>query len=217
MSGGKSATNITPAKEDLALDQPKEAVEMKKMENTDGEQRQSQDGPSLPVPAKDDDTSASLKESEKSATVRSAKGKEKEESRTPAEKQRDEDALSIGPTDTPDDESKNGSDAPVCNITLLLATGKRHPFRIDEKYLAKRSVDIPDVTESGQKDPLSISVYKLKELILREWRDEWEDKPTSPSSIRLIFFGHQLEDKEQLKSKHCPSKRRSDARFEEFV
>jgi hypothetical protein len=56
------------------------------------------------------------------------------------------------------------------------------------------------VTESGKKDPFSISIYKLKELILREWRDEWDGKPASPSSIRLIFFGKMLDDKEQLKS-----------------
>lgn len=60
-------------------------------------------------------------------------------------------------------------------------------------------MEVPDVTESGQKDPFSISIYKLKELILREWRDEWENKPASPSSIRLIFFGKMLDDKEQLK------------------
>jgi len=90
---------------------------------------------------------------------------------------------------------------PVCTITLLLPTGARHPYRIDEKYLVKRGVEIPDTTASGRyRDPFSISVYKLKELILREWRDEdWEGKPASPSSIRLIHFGKLLDDKEMLK------------------
>jgi len=42
-------------------------------------------------------------------------------------------------------------------------------------------------------------VYTLKELILREWREEWEAQPSSPSSIRLIFFGKLLDDKIPLK------------------
>ncbi|EPE10731.1 hypothetical protein F503_05826 [Ophiostoma piceae UAMH 11346] len=90
----------------------------------------------------------------------------------------------------------------VCNITLLLPNGNRHPFRIDERYLSKRGVEVPELTENGRKDPFSVSVYKLKELILREWREEWEGKPASPSSIRLIHFGKLLDDKEQLRKYH---------------
>jgi len=60
-------------------------------------------------------------------------------------------------------------------------------------------VEVPELAPEGRRDPFSISVYKLKELILREWRDEWDGKPASPSSIRLIHFGKLLEDKEQLK------------------
>jgi len=55
------------------------------------------------------------------------------------------------------------------------------------------------MTENGKKDPFSISVYTLKELILREWREEWEAKPSSPSSIRLIHFGRLLDDKLPLR------------------
>jgi hypothetical protein len=88
---------------------------------------------------------------------------------------------------------------PVCIITLLLTSGARHPYKLDEKYLAKRNVVVPGVTESGKKDPFSISVYTLKELILREWREEWEAQPSSPSSIRLIHFGRLLDDKTPLK------------------
>ena len=84
-------------------------------------------------------------------------------------------------------------------ITLLLTSGARHPYKIDEKYLTKRNVNVPGVTESGKKDPFSISVYTLKELILREWREEWEPQPSSPSSIRLIYFGRLLDDKTALK------------------
>jgi hypothetical protein len=118
-----------------------------------------------------------------------------------------DDSLSIEPTGAPPpaaDAAEISAPAPVCAITLLLPTGARHPYRIDEKYLTKRGVDIPDVNEAGWKDPFSISVYKLKELILREWREEWDGKPASPSSIRLIHFGKLLDDKEQLKSKRCP-------------
>ncbi|KAA8570638.1 hypothetical protein EYC84_000036 [Monilinia fructicola] len=101
---------------------------------------------------------------------------------------------------------------PTLVITLLLTSGARHPYKIDEKYLTKRGVAIPGVTENGKKDPLSISVYTLKELILREWREEWEAKPSSPSCIRLIFFGKLLEDNsvlEDCKLKHDSSKRRT--------
>lgn len=90
---------------------------------------------------------------------------------------------------------------PVLAITLLLHTGARHPYKIDERYLAKRGVDVPSQTEAGKPDPYSISVYTLKELILREWRDEWEPRPSSPSSIRLIFFGRLLDDKTPLRGK----------------
>jgi hypothetical protein len=114
------------------------------------------------------------------------------------------DSLSIDRTDEPASPTGNPADGPVCNITLLLPSGARHPYRIDEKYLAKRNVDVPELTEDGKTDPRSISVYKLKELILREWRDEWDGKPASPSSIRLIHFGKLLEDKEQLKSMYIP-------------
>lgn len=103
--------------------------------------------------------------------------------------------------------SPTSTEAPVCNITLLLPTGARHPYKIDEKYLSKRGVEIPEtVSETRQPDPFSISVYKLKELILREWREEWEGKPASPTSIRLIHFGKLLDDKESLKSEctHLP-------------
>jgi hypothetical protein len=58
---------------------------------------------------------------------------------------------------------------------------------------------VPKKTESGRLDPYSISIYTLKELILREWREEWEAKPSNPSSIRLINFGRVLEDSYVLK------------------
>lgn len=123
----------------------------------------------------------------------------------PKEEKQGESAMAIGPAE---EEIKaagsGGADGPVCNITLLLASGGRHPYKIDAKYLSRRQVDMPEKDESGNPDPFSISIYTLKELILREWRSDWEAKPASPSSIRLIHFGKLLDDKEQLKSKQSP-------------
>jgi len=119
------------------------------------------------------------------------------------------DSVAIGPSSdaalSPSTSALASNSAnPVCIITLLLTSGARHPYRLDEKYLTKRNVDVPGVTESGKKDPFSISVYTLKELILREWREEWEAQPSSPSSIRLIHFGRLLDDKTPLKGmKRC--------------
>lgn len=53
---------------------------------------------------------------------------------------------------------------PSVTITLLLTSGARHPFKINGRYLRKRAIDVPDY------DPFKMSVYTLKELILREWR-----------------------------------------------
>ncbi len=105
---------------------------------------------------------------------------------------------------------------PSLLITLLLITGARHPYKIDEKYLKKRNVNV------DENDPVNMSVYTLKELIWREWRDgehsmttqmavsaeteplltcgcaDWEIRPSSPSAIRLIYYGKMLEDKSRL-------------------
>lgn len=97
-------------------------------------------------------------------------------------------------------------------ITLLLTTGARHPYKIDEKYLKKRNVNVVD------NNPVNMSVYTLKELIWRDWREgqyscvtiawttfcltsilDWEARPSSPSSIRLIHYGKMLDDKAHLK------------------
>ncbi|KAF2227140.1 ubiquitin-related domain-containing protein [Elsinoe ampelina] len=87
---------------------------------------------------------------------------------------------------------------PVVQFTLLLAsTGTRHPFQLNEKYLNKRNVTAAD--QEGKFDPSTISVYTLKELILKDWRDDWDQKPSSPSAIRLIFFGQLLTDNVSLK------------------
>ncbi|TRX97559.1 hypothetical protein FHL15_001314 [Xylaria flabelliformis] len=105
--------------------------------------------------------------------------------------------LTIDPVDS---QSNNG--ALTVNIMLQLTNGARHPFRIDEKYLTKRNVTVTGKTEDGNMDPASITVYTLKELILRDWRREWEEPPREPSSIRLIHFGKLLEDRNQLSHYH---------------
>jgi hypothetical protein len=48
---------------------------------------------------------------------------------------------------------------------LLLTSGARHPYKIEEKYLKKRNINVENM------DPYNISVYTLKELIWRDWRE----------------------------------------------
>ncbi|KAI9797667.1 MAG: hypothetical protein M1825_005726 [Sarcosagium campestre] len=104
-----------------------------------------------------------------------------------------ETSTAIGPSsDQPTFKAVEAA-GPIIMITLLLTTGARHPFKIDEKYLKKRNVKLDG------NDPFSLSVYTLKELIWREWREEWEPRPSSPSSIRLIHFGRLLEDSALLR------------------
>ena len=85
---------------------------------------------------------------------------------------REKTAPAIGPaTDKPTPLPKAAdTDGPVLFITLLLSsTGARHPYRLDEKYLRKRNVAVDG------NNPINISLYKLKELILRDWREGEED------------------------------------------
>lgn len=90
-----------------------DAVELKKIENTQ---------PS--VPAKDDPIGADDS---------SAKGKEKQTTAAASSPNRQErtDSLSIGAADAP--ANPDPVDGLVCNITLLLPTGARHPFKLDER------------------------------------------------------------------------------------
>jgi hypothetical protein len=94
---------------------------------------------------------------------------------------------------------------PILSITLMLTTGARHPYKIDEKYLRSRKVEGlgGEASTDGEStfDPREISGYKLKELIWTDWRSEWEPRPASPSSIRLIILGRLVEDKAALKGK----------------
>lgn len=60
---------------------------------------------------------------------------------------------------------------------LLLTTGARHPYKIDEKYLKKRNVTVEAM------DPYNISVYTLKELIWRDWREGTLNTDTSYTHV----------------------------------
>lgn len=204
-----SKTSGKPASDESShLEQPKDAVPMESMPQQSTDAAPSTDDTDKTVDKKDVTASSSStvpatssdspKEPSDTASA-SAKGKEKESAPPPPAKE-SQDAIAIGPAvDDIKSVAPGSTDGPVCNITLLLTSGSRHPYKIDAKYLSRRNVDIPDQTEDGQPDPFSISIYTLKELILREWRNDWEAKPASPSSIRLIHFGKLLDDKEQLK------------------
>lgn len=202
MSGGEAAPVETSR-----LEQPNDAVAMESITQPSEQvpadhSREAADKTIAAEPASSTavpTTSESIDQSTAAASA-SPKGKEKESVPPPPTKQ--DSNLGIGPAvDDIREVSGGSSDGPVCTITLLLTSGSRHPYKIDAKYLSRRNVDIPDQTEDGLPDPFSISIYTLKELILREWRSDWEAKPASPSSIRLIHFGKLLDDKEQLKSK----------------
>lgn len=192
------------------LEQPTDAVAMEKMT----QEAVKKDDASAQVGSASDPVATATNESAKDQQVDHAIAGPSSTQATA------EDALPIA-TDAPKPPMKDRSDSmaigpaqdeikavtpgledigPVCNITLLLTSGSRHPYKISARYLSRRNVAIPEETEAGLPDPFSISVYTLKELILREWRSDWEDKPSSPSSIRLIHFGKLLDDKEALKS-----------------
>ncbi|KAH8172903.1 ubiquitin-2 like rad60 SUMO-like domain-containing protein [Sarocladium implicatum] len=218
-STASAAAVTNPSVDDNAarLDQPSDAVPMETMSQPQPESS------SIPAPASSDAAPASaatqaasvtdagvpVTSSDKSGATADAQStdKSKDDDETaastaaaPKVKDRSDSIMAIGPAqDDITSMSPGGADGPVCQITLLLTTGTRHPYKIDARYLSRRNVPIPDNTEAGQPDPFSISVYTLKELILREWRSDWETKPASPSSIRLIHFGKLLDDKEQLK------------------
>ncbi|KAH6662940.1 ubiquitin-related domain-containing protein [Plectosphaerella plurivora] len=200
-----------------SIDQPKDAVPMTEMPKTTATETEQQlaseptpvdASSSKPVEAANDSTTAeetpvAAPAATSTTTTTTQDDKIEPSSGTQPPLPR-EDSMAIGPSVENIQSVTPGqpSDGLVCNITLLLTTGARHPYRIDERYLTKRNVNVPSKTDEGKVDPFSISVYTLKELILREWRDEWDAKPASPSSIRLIHFGKLLDDKDQLKQYH---------------
>ncbi|KAI1125945.1 ubiquitin-related domain-containing protein [Nemania abortiva] len=178
--------------ERLSMHQPAGDVEMEDLSkpqpdpaNPDTKLPQNNDGEKIPIPVPEKDVKdPAPAEASSSAHHDNPTSPETED-------------LTIDPV-----ESHSSSGAPAVNIMLQLTNGARHPFRIDEKYLTKRNVTITGKTGDGSMDPASITVYTLKELILRDWRKEWEEPPREPSSIRLIHFGKLLEDRNQLSHYH---------------
>ncbi|KAI0817983.1 ubiquitin-related domain-containing protein [Xylaria sp. FL0064] len=177
--------------ERLPMHQPAGDVEMEDLSqaqpdtaNPDTVLHQSKKGENKPIPVPAKDAKDPAAEASSSAQHDGPASPENEE-------------LTIDPV-----ESQPNNGVAAVNIMLQLTTGARHPFRIDEKYLTKRNVTVTGKTEDGKMDPASITVYTLKELILRDWRKEWEEPPREPSSIRLIHFGKLLEDRNQLSHYH---------------
>lgn len=78
---------------------------------------------------------------------------------------RTETEAALGPSTDGPAANPDHSNGPTVVIMLLLTTGARHPYKIDEKYLKKRNVTVEEM------DPYNISVYTLKELIWRDWRE----------------------------------------------
>ncbi|CAO2650357.1 Nn.00g016490.m01.CDS01 [Neocucurbitaria sp. VM-36] len=109
---------------------------------------------------------------------------------TPANLNRSE-TEAIGPsTDTPAAAPDN-SNGPVLVIMLLLTTGARHPYKIDERYLKKRNVAIEAM------DPYNISVYTLKELIWRDWREDCRFQIDTPNVVHMTVKPQEVVDEEE--------------------
>ncbi|RYO96810.1 hypothetical protein DL765_011383 [Monosporascus sp. GIB2] len=191
-----------PKEEQLQIHQPLGDVEMEDLSSTQPKPANpdaSPSLPSLPPPAQGSDAepaaaSGTTQDTSSTSAEPSAKAQGKAPATTATTENED---LTIDPV-----EPSAGAGAPdgdiAVEIMLLLTTGARHPFRIDEKYLTKRNVTVTGKTEDGEMDPSSITVYTLKELILRDWRKEWDQPPREPSAIRLIHFGRMLEDRMPL-------------------
>ncbi|KAJ4301877.1 hypothetical protein N0V90_003973 [Kalmusia sp. IMI 367209] len=100
----------------------------------------------------------------------------------------------IGPsTDTPA-ANPDTSNGPVVVIMLLLTTGARHPYKIDERYLKKRNVTVDDM------DPYNISVYTLKELIWRDWREDCRFQTEAPNVVHMTIKPQEIVDEEDAKT-----------------
>ncbi|SPJ92829.1 uncharacterized protein FTOL_13794 [Fusarium torulosum] len=97
--------------------------------------------------------------------------------------------------------AKPSEKSPTYPITVISVFGSPHSFRIDAGYLIQMKIPMPEVTQNGQPDPLSMSISSLKGLLFRQWRNTWGLKPVNPSFIRLIFFGKLLDDQMSLKGK----------------
>ncbi|KAI1848162.1 hypothetical protein JX266_005875 [Neoarthrinium moseri] len=150
------------------------------------------DASQIPPPDKTGSLGASQPSASDAATPAAPSAKAMGKAPATASEPAEQDA--IGPADSHQEPASSGELA-VDILLILPQTGNRHPFRINERYLKKRNVNVTGVTEDGKMDPFSITVYTLKELILREWRKDWDTPPREPTSIRLIKMGKMLDDK----------------------
>lgn len=96
---------------------------------------------------------------------------------------REKTAPAIGPSSDKPTLVPKESDimGPILLITLLLTNGARHPYKIDEKYLKKRSVKVEG------NNPINMSTYTLKELIWREWREGQRSQDTDRAIGRMLI------------------------------
>lgn len=211
-SSAAAPAATTAGAKDTALDQPSDAVKMTTIDPTKAAEDANKDKLTPEDAAARIDPAYSASENDKTNSesnadppiAQEAKGKEKVEPIPENETVPRNNSLSIDPA--PENNPLSATESSTntrrtCNITLLLANGMRHPYLINEQYLTKKEVEIPEKDDEGRPDPFSISVYTLKELILRHWRSEWENRPRDPSLIRLIHLGRMLDDKEPLKSR----------------
>jgi hypothetical protein len=79
-----------------------------------------------------------------------------------------DESVKIQPTESvtiPLGATETETAGPAILINLLLTTGARHPYKISLGYLRRANIQVED------NDPFNITVYTLKELILRQWRD----------------------------------------------
>lgn len=70
---------------------------------------------------------------------------------------------------TPPSSPPIGPSVVALSVTLLLISGVRHQFTMDETYLEQHSVK----AQSGKslRDPFEMSVWQLKECIWKDWKD----------------------------------------------
>lgn len=182
--------------EQLSLQQPTGDVEMEDLSGTQPKPA-NPDGPSATAATAATSNPASDTPSNSEEPSAKVQGKAPATATATTTATADNADLTIDPVE-PAAAGGSSEDEMAVEIMLLLTTGARHPFRIDEKYLTKRNVTVTGKTEDGKLDPSSITVYTLKELILRDWRKEWDQAPREPSAIRLIHFGKLLEDRMPL-------------------
>lgn len=71
---------------------------------------------------------------------------------------------------TPSSSPPIGPSVVALSVTLLLISGVRHQFTMDETYLEQHSVKAQSGKES-LRDPFEMSVWQLKECIWKDWKD----------------------------------------------